>query len=284
MRQTFCRIFLSGAVFAAVFMTSCGNQEKSETAPDSGADSAVVGTSSAYLTRPWEDPKFAGWQRTEFENVVVYFPPGHLHQADMSQTAKNYRNAITKISGTAQLPVPTDTIRVFYFTGPGQGFELTQRPFPYGDSIAVYYWPNYSHGVSLMQRLFYSYFGGWSTQQIMHHGLIALFDFSGENHHETTLEFMRDTFFIPLSRLASDTAMNSDYERYQSGEAGSLVAYILASRGSTGIEAMYRSTLPFDQAVQQVMGITLDSLQKEWIGFIEANVGPIDTTKARSGS
>jgi hypothetical protein len=160
---------------------------------------------------------------------------------------------------------------------------MTGHFYPYGDSLAVFYWPNYSRGVSLMQRLLLSYYGKRSSQQILYHGLIALFDFSGENHHETTLSYLRDTFFIPLSRLATDTLMNSNAERYQSAEAASLVGFLMNTRGAVVVESFYMSDKPFDSTVTQVLGITTDSLQKEWIAFIEQNIGPIDTTSGKSG-
>ncbi len=283
MRHQFPRILLSMAVLVTLMVSGCGNNDKTETEPRATDSSLTSATPSTPKLPPWEDPKYATWKKTEFENVVVYYPPGHIHEAQMPQAAKDYKTAISKISGTAQLPAPTDTVKVFYHTGPGQGWDFTGRDIPFGDSLAVYYWPNYSRGPSLMQRLFYSYFGGWSGQRIMHHGLIALFDFAGENHHQTTLEYLRDTFFIPLARLQNDTLMNSDVERYQTAEAGSLVAFILATRGITSVEALYRSTLPFDQAVQQALGITIDSLQQEWIGFVQMNTGPIDTTQIKTG-
>lgn len=249
------------------------------------SDTTANDTSRAPIAQvaPWEDPKFATWKRAEFENVVVYFPPEHIHAAQMPQGAKEYKGAMVKISGMLGMPVPTDTVRIFYFTGPGQGYAVTGRDFPYGDSLAVYYWPNYSRGVSLMQRLFYSYFGTWSGQRIMHHGLIALFDYAGTNYNQSTIEFLRDTFFIPIGRLAQDTVMNSDMERYQSAEAASLVAFLLGSRGAITLQALYHATIPFDQAVQQNLGISVDSLQKEWIAFLEKTVGPIDTTQSHRG-
>lgn len=283
MRHHFPRILLSMAILIALMIFGCTGSDKTEAEPQTTDSSLTSAASSVPKVPPWEDPKYAAWKRAEFENVIVYYPPGHIHEAQMPQAAKDYKNAITKISGTAQLPVPTDTVRVMYYTGPGQAYEMTGRDFPFGDSLAVHYWPNYSRGPSLLQRLFYSYFGGWSGQRIMHHGLIALFDFAGENHHQTTLEYLRDTFFIPLARLQSDTLMNSDVERYQTAEAGSLVAFILATRGITSIEALYRSTLPFDQAVQQTLGISIDSLQKEWVEFVQLNTEPVDTTQVKAG-
>jgi hypothetical protein len=115
----------------------------------------------------------------------------------------------------------------------------------------------------------------------MNHGLITLFDFAGKNHHETTLKLLRESTFIPLAKLVDDTLMNSTVERYQSSEAGSFVAFLLASHGPTAVQDIYDAPLPFAYAVQSNLKISVDSLQKEWIAFIEATIGPIDTTAAR---
>lgn len=271
------------AVFAALLLSACGNDEKTEIPANDGQDSVAAPAPVVATLPPWEDPKYKDWDSAKFENVKIYFPPTHLHAAQMSTAASDYKKAVQKISGMMGLPEPTDTLLLYYFTGPGQGQTMTGHFYPYGDSLAVYYWPNYSRGVSLMQRLLHSFYGKRSSQQILYHGLIALFDFSGENHHETTLGYLRDTFFIPLSRLATDTLMNSSAERYQSAEAASLVGFLMNTRGAVVVESFYMSDIPFDSTVTQVLGITIDSLQKEWIGFIEQNIGPIDTTSGKSG-
>lgn len=276
-------ILLSLVVFAMLCLSGCGSKESTEIPANTGQDSIAAQTPAVAALLPWEDPRYKDWDSARFENVKIYFPPTHLHAAQMPIAASDYKKAVQKISGMMQRREPTDTLLVYYYTGPGQGQAMTGHFYPYGDSTAVFYWPNYSRGISLMQHLLYRYYGKHTSQPILYHGLMALFDFAGENYHETTLGYLRDTFFIPLSRLATDTLMNSNSERYQSGEAGSLVGYLLLSRGAMVVDSLYMSTLPFDSTVTQILKISVDSLQKEWVAFIDQNIGPIDTTSGKSG-
>jgi hypothetical protein len=276
-------------------LTGCGEKEatdKQETpdqavvAPSDGLAIVPIGADTTSIRRsiglpPWKDTIFADFKRASFANIILYYPPEHLHEAQMAESAEGYKFAVGKISVTLGLPEPTDTIRVYVLTGPGQGRVMSGDPFPHGDSQAVYYWPNYSRGPSLMQHLLYKLFGGLSKHRVMNHGLIALFDFAGKNHHEATLKLLRESTFIPLAKLVEDTLMNSTIERYQSAEAGSFVAFLLASHGPTAVQDIYNAPLPFAYAVQSNLKISVDSLQKEWIAFIEATIGPIDTTTAR---
>ena len=284
---TFQRI-LFASLLAAATLAGCGKEEKEDISVPQTEGLTVkpmeAASTPAWVPSglpPWQDPLFADFKLATHENIQVYYPTGHVHEAQMAQAPIDYKKAIAKISETLGLPEPTDTIRIFVLTGPGQGRTLTGDSFPHGDSLAVYYWPNYSRGPSLMQHLLYKYFGDWSQHRIMNHGLIALFDFAGENHHETTLEYLREGKFIPLGKPVDDTLMNSTIERYQSSEAGSFVAFLLAQHGIAGVEAVYRAPLPFAYAVQSSLSMSVDSLQKEWIAFIEAAIGPIDTTTTK---
>ena len=296
----FCRVLFGFVGIAALVVAAgCNKEEKtsdqaqnqqqpqvsSDTSDQSvppikvtlaGADTTAV-KRSLHLP-PWEDTIFADFVTIKHANFALHYPATHQHADQMVPAAEGYKTALAKVSEMLGMPEPTDTIHVYALTGPGQGRIMSGNPFPFGDSQAVYYWPNYSRGPSLMQHLLYKYFGGRSKHEIMNHGLIALFDFGGTNYHATTLEFLREGEFIPLAKLVEDTLMNSTIERYQSAEAGSFVAFLLAFHGTTGVKAIYDAPLPFAYAVQSNLKIGVDSLQREWITFIERTVGPIDTT------
>jgi len=74
--------------------------------------------------------------------------------------------------------------------------------------------------------------------------------------------------FIPLLELAVDTIVNSDLERYQSGEAASFVDFLLYSYGMPVLRMLYLADSPIELVVPGQLMITVDSLQTEWLTYI----------------
>ena len=217
------------------------------------------------------DPRFKNWQTFNLGRISLFYPPKHQHETSFEEIAQGYDRAVTKISQLLAIDSLPDTITVFYFTGPNQGLELTNRSRPFADSEAVYYWPAYSKGVSLTQYLLKKWSHVEPTNKFLKHGLIALFDHAGENYHKTTVEYASDTLFIPLAKLAVDGAINSDIERYQSAEAASFCAYLLARYGPSTLKTLYESPEPFLDYAPRLLQISIDSLEQDWLAFARSN-------------
>ncbi len=214
------------------------------------------------------DPIYKGWLVESFENIRVYYAPGHPQAGHMADIARNYSRAVKTLCQTLGMPAPTDTLKVVYYTGAGQGQAVTKHEYPFGDSLGVArFWLPYAYGVPMAQL----YVRKWDSTPTRHkflwHGLIALFDFQGEDYHTTTLTMSKSKDFIPLAQLAVDTTINSDGERWQSAEAASFCAYLIGNYGVVRLRKLYDSPLPIEQALPQSLGISLDSAQAEWLEY-----------------
>lgn len=258
---------LTMLALAVLLIVGCSNEE----GPGSQAvDTTLVDSTAERVARTtplWQEAAYRDWTSVTSGSVVLYFPEYHQHAAEMPGFAQGYAGAVATVTERLGVVVPVDTVRVYHYTGPGQAEAITGQSMPFGDSTGVHYWTGYSRGVSLMQYLLPKAYGLKSSLPIMYHGLVALFDFAGENYHQTTLEYANDTFFIPLTRLANDTLMNSASERYQSAEAASFVGFLLGEYGPAAVRTAYVSNLPFDSTIASVCGISIDSLQSEWLAY-----------------
>lgn len=231
----------------------------------------IQGTQNARTYPLWQDSAYTGWVAEPYGSVMLHYPESHQHLAEMPDAAAGYMRAINTIAARLNKTLPSDTIHVYYYTGPWQGETITDTIIPFGDSTGVHYWPNFARGVSLMQHLLLRWYPEGTTQPVIHHGLIALFDFDGKDYHQITLEMLKDdTMFIPLSRLSTDPGLDSEQERRQSAEAASLVGFLLGQYGPGTIESLYLARDPFDSAVQRLTGLTVDSLQSEWLAYARA--------------
>jgi len=219
------------------------------------------------------DPKYKDWVIANAPGVRIFHPPKYPEGWDFDRIAQMYSRGSKAIGQTLAIDSMPDTITVFYYTGPGQGMELTKQGRPFADSEAVYYWPAYAPGPSLTKFLLQR----WSkveptANKFVWHGLLAFFDFAKENYHRTTLDYTKDTLFIPLEKLAVDTTINSDVERYQSAEAASFVAFVIAQYSPEVLKQVYESTEPLAALSPTLFGKPIDSLAQEWRAYFEAVV------------
>jgi hypothetical protein len=151
---------------------------------------------------------------------------------------------------------------------------MTGREYPFVEDNIIHFWiPSYL-GVTFMHWLLPKWVDKEPTHVFLKHGLIALFDYSGNDYHKATVRYFDEDRFISLADLAVDTSINTNTERLQSGEAASFVAFVLAAYGPKRLEMMYRSDEPFDELVQDSLGISIDSLQGSWIDFAISMVPP----------
>ena len=217
------------------------------------------------------DPRYKSWQTYTHGRIRLFHAPKHQHESSFEEIATGYDRAVTKISQLLVIDSLPDTITIFYYTGPNQALEMTDHSRPFADSEAVYYWPAFSKGVSLTQYLLKRWSHVEPTNKFLWHGLVALFDHAGENYHQTTVEYADDTLFIPLAKLAVDGAINSDIERYQSAEAASFCAFLLARYGAVSLKTLYESPEQFLEFAPRFLQKPIDSLQADWLAFARAN-------------
>ncbi|MEW6050125.1 MAG: hypothetical protein AB1644_03575 [Candidatus Zixiibacteriota bacterium] len=230
-------------------------------------------------TSVFNDPSYADWKTYTLQNVKIYYPPDHVFESQFPEIATNYVTATTKICSLLGMDPPKDTIVIFYYTGYGQGRDMTGQEYPFVKDHVIYFWLPSFLGPTLVDWLLPYWEKREPAFPFLKHGIRSLFDFSGQNYHKTTTGYVDDSSLIPLAKLVGDTAVNSDTERLQSGEAASFVAYILAYYGAARLKTMWESDKPFDQMVEQLFYIPVDSLQTVWVDFARQNTPP-DTAAA----
>ncbi|HWR82966.1 MAG TPA: hypothetical protein VN285_06670 [Candidatus Deferrimicrobium sp.] len=231
--------------------------------------------------------KYGGWQTFSHQNVRIVYPPGHPLEADIPEMAARYVVSIERNCRFFEMPVPVETLVVMYYSGFGQGPELTGRQYPFAFGDTIHFWLPSFLGPTLMQYLLPKWQNIEPKYPFLKHGLIALLDYSGQNYHSMTQRYLNEGNLIHLAALAADTAVSSDTERYQSAEAASFVDFVATYFGIKGLEILYRARAPFESAVQGIFMMPVDSLEKLWLGFVN-DVAPKDTattgSDSRSGS
>jgi hypothetical protein len=251
----FARCVITGLIVASLLalFAACGDKEE---------EPPIVESENPYLL----------WKEYNYGNMRILYQANHPDEARLEEIARNYEAAIRRISGELDLPPLTDTILFLYYTGYGQGRQMTGSLYPFATDTAIHFWLPSFPGPVLMQYLL----PRWSPQgtrfSFLHHGLIALYDYSGQDYHLSTVGYINRGQFISLDSLARDTTIDSNTERHQTALAASFAAFIIGQTGAPGIKALYEERRPFPEAVQYLFGITVDSLQQGWLQFVKSNV------------
>ena len=223
--------------------------------------------------------QFTGWKVYTYENVEILYQPGHPQEGSFPQVAKGYLKALDQVSAALDIPVPQDTIKIIYYTGWGQGREMTGRDYPYAEDGVIHFWLPSFFGPTFVRWILPYWVPEGPKYEFLKHGLISLFDYSGQDYDAMTLQYVADGRFISLDSLAVDTTINSNIERLQSGEAASFVAFILENYGESELKKMYLSQVAFDWYVKNNFGMPVDSLQAHWLNYARSIVP--DSTKQR---
>lgn len=218
------------------------------------------------------DNRYANWKTVQFQNIKVVYPENHPQESTFVEMGQAYIYLQRKLHDLLGFPTITDTITVYYYTGYGQGRELTTQEYPFADSTAIHFWLPSFYGPPMMQYLLPRWAPDPPTNKFLKHGLISLFDLSGQKYHESTIGYINGKTFISLDSLARDTSTNSNLERYQSGEAASFCAFVIGQYGPQALKDLYICPQPFDVCVRQTLMTSVDTLQSLWLGFVRMNV------------
>ncbi|UCC43125.1 MAG: hypothetical protein JSU65_08210 [Candidatus Zixiibacteriota bacterium] len=226
------------------------------------------------------DPKPEGayddWLTYRYENFVILYPPKHPNESGLESIGTNYINCIDRVVTDLRMSPLTDCILFVYYTGYGSGREMTGRQYPFATDTAIHFWLPSFPGPVLMQYLLPLWVPGEPHYRFLKHGLISLYDFSGQAYHEFTVGYINKDRFIKLADLAADTTVNSNTERHQSAEAASFCAFVMGQFGADTLKALYQSSEPFDQAVPALFGMSVEALENYWLRYVRASV-PADS-------
>ncbi len=227
------------------------------------------------------DDRYESWVTYSYNNIKVYYPKEHPLEEKLFDMVRIYSSIQEQSCRFFRIDVPRDTLRIFFYTGFGQGTEMTGKEYPFGTKNAIHFWiPSY-YGPSYIQYILPKWQAKEPKHQFLKHGLIAMLDFSGKNWHNVTSRFVGTDRFVSLEELAYDTTINSDSERDQSAEASSFVDYIVYTYGFNKFEELYLTDKSFDVAITELYDVSVDSLQTLWLQMAE-KMAVVDTAKTNN--
>jgi hypothetical protein len=215
---------------------------------------------------------YQDWETFTRGNIKIVHPAEHPLEHSFEEMAAVYSTIINRNCRFFEIPVPRETLVVLYYSGYGQGRAITGEEFPFARNDTIHFWVPSYYGPVVMRYLLPRWLDIEPEYRFLKHGLIALFDYSGQDYHGATLGRLEDGTFIPLDSLAADTTVNSDKERYQSAEAASFIDFFSFRFGIEGLNLLYRSRGSFDRTVPVLFQMPVDSLQTLWLDFARERV------------
>ncbi len=215
------------------------------------------------------DTLYANWKNYTYETVKIIYPEGHPLEDEFYPMAKGYITSTRKICNFLRIPTPNDSLKVYFYTGFGQGREMTGREWPSVDGNNLHFWLPGFMGTILTEYLIPKWHPEKPRYRFLKEGLMMLFDYSGQNYHEVTLNFVDEDRLVPLIDLARDTTINAYAGSYPAGEAASFIAYFVDHYGIDGLNELYLANEPFEEAVQHLFKTNVDVMQKKWLEYAE---------------
>ncbi len=250
-------------------LVSCGsNEEESVEMPSTEVDTETS----------LPEIRYPDWNVYNFHKIQIVYPTEHPFKHSVPEIARGFESILTRSCQFLKIPIPDDTLRVYLYTGPGQGEHLTGAKYSFATAHAIHYWVPTYYGAALMKYLLPRWQPEGTRHEFLRHGLIALLDFSGENYHESTLNLLEKERFVTLEELIADTTVSSDRERWQSAEVASFVDYLVVIYGMDKFRQLYSSQESFKEAAAEIYDLTLPKMEKEWMRFAREAVALIDTT------
>jgi len=249
------------AVSVLVLTNGCGKEKANDKERDS--DKTLADSTSSVS-------QYADWLRYTYDNFQIIYPAGHPQEENFQTIIDGLERVTPQACNLLGVPVPTDTIRIIYYTGYGQGRKMTGRQWPFVAGDTIHLWqPSYPQ-VPMVEYILRKWQDYEPKFQFLKVGLMVLLDYSGVNYHASTLNFVDDGILVPLADLAVDTTINPYGERWQSAEAASFMAYLLDHYGIKGLFGLYRTKRPFEEATMGLFSKTPETLQKEWLRYADS--------------
>lgn len=250
------------AVFVMLLFPGCGNEEKADLKSDFDTTSSPDSLSSV--------DNYVDWLTYSYHNYQIIYPEGHVHADNLQTIIDGMERAAAQTCQLLAVPIPTDSIIIYYYTGLGHGREITGRQWPYIEGNVFHLWrPSYPH-IQMVEYVLRKWQDYEPKFKFLKVGLMVLLDYSGENYHAATLNYVDDGIFFTLAELAEDTTINPYGERWQSAEAASFMAYLLDYYGTKGLFGLYRSKHSFEETCMGLFSKSPATLQEEWIHYADS--------------
>ena len=215
------------------------------------------------------DTLYGNWIPYTYEDILILHPSEHVFADNLKDMVLGFIKFRKQVCDYFRVPIPEDTIYIYYYTGYGQMEEYTGIDYPSVDSNKIHFSMPYNLGASMTEYILYNWHPEKPQFNFVKQGIMALFDFSGQDYHEMTLNFIDEKRLVPLKELVADTTINMFREKYQSAESASFIAFILEHYHLEGLEKLYLSKDPFPKAVNKIFKTNVNVLQNRWLEFAE---------------
>ena len=208
------------------------------------------------------------WKSYTYENIKIFYDDGFSQKDNLYEIVKKMQASIRIDCQFLNIPIPTDTITIYFYSGLGQGREVTGQRYSHAVDDTMHIWLPSFYGTTIMKYLLPKWEHTEPQYKFLKEGLITLMDHSGQNYHKSTFDLIDSGKFVPLVQLAEDTIVNSDMERIQSSFSASFVDFIVYYYGIDLFRVLYKSRGDFSDAVNGIFKISPDSLQNLWLNVI----------------
>jgi hypothetical protein len=248
--------------FSAILLVGCGGKKEDNRSSQKPKD-------WQNLSHIYEKlGPYQGWIKKRFENVVFIYPPDHPQAGELETYAKVFAAMERQAAAFLHVDIP-DSLTIYFYNGPKHGITVTGFVAPFADGEVIHFWLPSTFGQPVTKRLLPLWSSKVTKFKFLKEGIITLMDGTGENYHVRTQNFSDSGQLIALNKLAEDTTVDADRDRYRSAMAASFVDYVAYAYGILFLKDLYESDDTFDKSVADIFMLPVDSLEKDWLKVVE---------------
>ncbi|MEA1981864.1 MAG: hypothetical protein U9N54_12975 [candidate division Zixibacteria bacterium] len=249
------------------FILSCGTKDGDKSENNLKTDTAKEKNIATQIKS--NDTSYENWISYTYEDIIILYSSENVFVDNLEGMAKGFMKFRKQVCDYFSIQIPKDTITIYYYTGYGQLEKYTGINYPLVDGNKIHYSMPFNLGASMTEYVLYNWHPIEPKFNFIKQGIMTLFDFSGQDYHEMTLNFIDEKKLLSLEELVADTTINMFYEKYQSAEAASFVAFVLENYHLEALEKLYLSEDSFPKAVNEIFKTNVDVLQNRWLEFTE---------------
>ena len=82
---------------------------------------------------------YQGWKKFRQDNIIIIYPPNHLHIESFPEMAKVF-SALSRRTSQFLNMTPPDSFVYYFYTGIGQAQEITEQGISFSDGSAIHFW------------------------------------------------------------------------------------------------------------------------------------------------
>lgn len=206
------------------------------------------------------------WQYYNSGLVTVHFPADSPRTSRMQIFADNLEEIRAEVTRIFQVDT-SYAVDAYLFTTNGDCVAVTGRDAGFADGNHAFYRIGAALGGPLTLAVTNAIDPDARSFHPLKEGLLFAFDYTGTNYDSEALQLKEAGQWVPLSQLIDEDSLTPESQRQVL--RASFVSYLIRVHGMFRFHQIWRSVLPLNETLREILGGSLDEIDTHWQQWVE---------------